>query len=105
MHVSTVHRFPRGRAKVPPRDPHLAPHQMLCGLFDDQTPVMDFLKDLYQLHGILTVRDWDRAGGSHLFDKHKLNAAARRQFNARVGAPLRPATVRASSVVAFRREN
>ena len=88
---------------APSRAACLSAHQMLCGLFADRTPVMDFLKDIYQHYGIVTVQQWDREGGAHLFDEFELSASARRQFNERVGSPHRPAALREARVIALTR--
>ncbi|WP_156381021.1 hypothetical protein [Pseudolabrys sp. Root1462] len=88
---------------APARQAFLSPHQMLCALFADRTPVMSFLKNIYRSYGIITVQQWDRVGGGHLFDEFNLSAAGRRQFNERVGSPHRPASMSEGRVVALRR--
>ena len=74
------------------------------GLFADETPMMDFLKDIYQAHRIVTVRDWDHFGGARLFDAFQLDNASRKEFNEMIGAPYRPNFAQAAPVVALRPE-
>ena len=101
--VSNVAELQVEPCHAPPRHAFLSPHQMLCGLFADQTPVMTFLKEIYRDYGIITVQQWDRVGGAYLFDKFNLSAEARVQFNERVGSPHRPASIPKGRVIALRR--
>lgn len=88
--MSNVFRFRIPSTSAPPRCEGLAPHQMLCTLFLDGTPIMDFLKDIFQGYGILTVQHWDHRGGTFLFDQFNLDDASRKRFNETVGSPRRP---------------
>jgi hypothetical protein len=63
---------------------------------------MDFLKDLYQQHRILTVHDWDSFGGSYLFEKFNLDDASRREFRDAVGSPYRPLAKASAHVLVLR---
>jgi|SRR5580658_2179614 hypothetical protein len=104
IYVSNVLKFRIEPRNAPPRSPYLSPHQMLCTLFADETPMMDFLKDIYQAHRIVTVRDWDHFGGARLFDAFQLDNASRKEFNEMIGAPYRPNFAQAAPVVALRPE-
>jgi len=95
--VTNVVRF-----RTCPRRDGLPPHQMLSLLFDDRTPVMDFLKAIYRAHRIVTVRDWDQLGGFGLFDRFKLDDASRQEFMEAVGTPQRPVRKLAGEIAVLR---
>lgn len=97
-----VIEFPAKRTSVPMRCEYMPPHRTLCSLFDPESPLMDFLKDLYQQHRILTVHDWDSFGGPYLFEKFNLDDASRREFRDAVGSPYRPLAKAGAHVLVLR---
>jgi hypothetical protein len=84
---------------APARSQWLAGHNMLVMLFDDEPGLRPFIKYLLDAHGVISVSQWDNAGGVRLFDGFPLDEASKNTFLQKVGVPRRCRTLSNAKVV------
>jgi hypothetical protein len=96
--VNDVIQFPVPELNTPPRSPWMLGHTMLMSMFEDAAGLAPFIRHLYRTHGVLTVGQWDEAGGD-LFEGFPLDDARKRHFLQTVGAPQRPRTFNAAKIL------
>jgi hypothetical protein len=74
---------------APARSEWLAGHNILVMLFDDEPGLRPFIKYLLDAHGVISVSQWDDAGGVSLFEGFPLDEVSKNIFLQKVGVPRR----------------